>query len=240
MLSPALTRRVRPATVLAAGLWVAAGGFAIVTQVETTSSLPVLVTGSIVFSIGIASTVALVTDQVVGAAPAERAGAAAALSETGGELGLALGVAIMGSIGTAVYRGDLGHALPPGLPAEAQEAARDTLGGAVAVAGQLPESAATGFLDTAREAFTHGLQVTAAASMLVAATTAILVTVVLRRAGVAAPSHAQPEAPVEDKATPHPTARPATVRSAAALPCRCCGPELITTAASVTRTEEPT
>ena len=69
MLSPALTRRLRPATVLAAGLWVAASGFAVVTQAETTSSLTILVTGSIVFSIGIASTVALVTDQVVGAAP---------------------------------------------------------------------------------------------------------------------------------------------------------------------------
>jgi MFS transporter, DHA2 family, multidrug resistance protein len=211
-----------------------------VTQIETTSSLAILVTGSIVFSIGVASTVALVTDQVVGAAPPERAGAAAALSETGGELGLALGVAIMGSIGTAVYRGDLDDALAPGLPAEAQEAARDTLGGAVAVAGQLPESAAAGFLDTAREAFTHGLQVTAGASVLVAATTAILVTVGLRRTGVAAPSPAQPEATLEDVGTPHATDRLATVHSAATLPCRCCGPELITTAAAASRTDEPT
>ncbi|MGH9230377.1 MAG: hypothetical protein ACRD07_16920 [Acidimicrobiales bacterium] len=52
MLSPALTSRVRPGHVLAAGLWVGASGFAIVTQVETTSSLAILVTGSIVFSIG--------------------------------------------------------------------------------------------------------------------------------------------------------------------------------------------
>jgi DHA2 family multidrug resistance protein-like MFS transporter len=240
MLSPALTRRVRPATVLAAGLWVAASGFAVVTQAETTSSLTILVTGSIVFSIGVASTVALVTDQVVGAAPPERAGAAAALSETGGELGLALGVAIMGSIGTAVYRGDLDNALAAGLPAEAQDAARETLGGAVAVAGQLPETAAADFLDAAREAFTHGLQVTAGASALVAAITAILVTVVLRRRGVDAASHAQPEAPLEDKGTPHATDHLATAHSAATLPCRCCGPELITTAASVTRTDEPT
>jgi MFS transporter, DHA2 family, multidrug resistance protein len=241
MLSPALTSRLRPATVLAAGLVVAAGGFAIVTQVETTSSLVILITGSIVFSIGVASTVALVTDQVVGAAPPERAGAAAALSETGGELGLALGVAIIGSVGTAVYRGDLDNALPAGLSAEAQEAARDTLGGAVAVAGQLPESAAAGFLDTAREAFTHGLQVTAGASVLVAAATAILVTVMLRRAGVDAPSPAQPEDAFEDTATPYAPGGLATVHSAARLPCRCCGPELITTTAtSETTTQEPT
>jgi MFS transporter, DHA2 family, multidrug resistance protein len=239
MLSPALTSRLRPATVLAAGLFVAAGGFAIVTQVETTSSLVILITGSIVFSVGVASTVALVTDQVVGAAPPEKAGAAAALSETGGELGLALGVAILGSIGTAVYRGDLDDA--PALSAEARDAARDTLGGAVAAAGQLPESAATGFLDTAREAFTHGLQVTASVSGLVAAATAILITVILRRAGADAPSDAQPEASsLEDTGTPHTPDGRTTVHSAARLPCHCCGPELITTAPSATDTSKPT
>jgi MFS transporter, DHA2 family, multidrug resistance protein len=233
MLSPALTSRLRPATVLAAGLGVAASGFAIVTQVEPTSSLSLLVAGSIVFSMGVAATVALVTDQVVGAAPPEGAGAAAALSETGGELGLALGVALLGSVGTAIYRGDLDNP-PAGLSAESQEAARDTLGGAVAVAGQLPESSAAGFLDTAHDAFTHGLQVTAGISMLVAAATAILVTVVLRRARVGTPSDAQPDDSFEDTGS---TARLATVGSAARLPCRCCGPELVTTAASVTRTE---
>jgi MFS transporter, DHA2 family, multidrug resistance protein len=239
MLSPALSSWVRPATVLAGGLWVAAIGFAVVTQVETTSSLFILVTGSIVFSIGIASTVALVTDQVVGAAPAERAGAAAALSETGGELGLALGVAILGSIGTAVYRGDLDDALV-GLPPGAQEAARDTLGGAVAVAGQLPESAATGLLDAAREAFTHGLQLTAGISVFVAAGTAILVTVVLRRSAVDARTDAQPEASLEEMGTPYAPDGLATVGSAARPPCRCCGPELMAPVAGVTGTEEPT
>jgi DHA2 family multidrug resistance protein-like MFS transporter len=240
MLAPALTSRLQPATLLAAGLAVAAGGFAVITRVEPSSSLPILVAGSIVFSIGVASTVALVTDQVVGAAPLERAGAAAALSETGGELGLALGVAIMGSIGTAVYRGDLDDAPAAGLSAEAQEAARDSLGGAVAVAGQLPESAAAGFLDTAREAFTHGLQVTAGASVVVAAATAILITVVLRRAGDV-PSHAQPDHSLEDTGGPYTTDRIATFHSAATLPCRCCGPELITTTAtSETTPQEPT
>jgi MFS transporter, DHA2 family, multidrug resistance protein len=240
MLSPALTRRVRPATVLAAGLWVAAVGFAVVSRVEATSSLPALVAGSIVFSIGVASTVALVTDQVVGAAPPERAGGAAALSETGGELGLALGVAILGSIGTAIYRGDLADAPEPGLTAEAQEAARDTLGGAVAVAGQLPESAAAGFLDTAHEAFTHGLQVTAGISGLVVAAAAIVVTLVLRRAGAEAPSDAPPEtSSLDDTATAPAPNGVATIHSAATLPCRCCGPELITTVPRATKTDEP-
>jgi MFS transporter, DHA2 family, multidrug resistance protein len=129
-------------------------------------------------------------------------------------------VAILGSIGTAVYRGDLDDALVPGLPAEAHEAARDTLGGAVAVAEQLPESAAAGFLDTARDAFTHGLQVTAGTSALVAAGTAILIAFVLRRAGAAAQSQAEPDAAsLDDTGKPHASDRPATVHRAATLPC---------------------
>jgi DHA2 family multidrug resistance protein-like MFS transporter len=218
MLSPALTKRLRPAAVLAAGLVVAAIGFAVITQIETSSSLAIVVIGSVVFSVGIASTVALVTDLVVGAAPPERAGAAAALSETGGELGLALGVAILGSIGTAIYRGDMADALPAAIPPEAQEAARDTLGGAVAAATQLPDTAAAEFLDTARDALTHGLQVTALASVLVASATATLVTFVLRRPGAAAPSDAQPaDSPHETKA-PDATDRVAQAATTISLP----------------------
>ena len=48
------------------------------------------------------------TDLIIGAAPAERAGAAAAISETGSEMGGALGIAVLGSIGTAIYRGSSG------------------------------------------------------------------------------------------------------------------------------------
>ena len=56
-------------------------------------------------SLGLAPVFTLATDLIVGAAPPERAGAASAISETGAELGGALGIAILGSIGTAVYRG---------------------------------------------------------------------------------------------------------------------------------------
>jgi drug/metabolite transporter (DMT)-like permease len=74
------------------------------------------------------------TDLIVGSAPPERAGAASGISETGSELGGALGIALFGSIGVAVYRAGLTE-LPPSLSAEAVHAARATLGGAVAVAG---------------------------------------------------------------------------------------------------------
>ena len=165
---------------VSAGLVVAAGGFALLTQVDPTADLAVLVAGSVLFSLGISPTVTLGTDLIVGAAPPEQAGAASAISETGNELGLSLGVAVIGSIGTAVYRSDLADAMPAGVPASISETARDTLGGAVASAGTLPGALGADLVDAARAAFTNGLQIAATCSAAVAILLAVLAGLLLR------------------------------------------------------------
>jgi DHA2 family multidrug resistance protein-like MFS transporter len=183
MLAPMLASRVHPASVITAGLGLAAVGFGLLTQLDATDAtagLTVLVAGTVVFSLGIAPAATLATDLVVGAAPPERAGAAAAISETGSELGGALGIAIMGVIGTGVYRGRVAAAVPAGVPHEAAVAARDTLGGAVSAVGQLPDRLGDPLLDTAREAFTQGLHVAAAISAAIAVGGAVLAAVLLR------------------------------------------------------------
>ncbi len=101
MLTPMIVRHARTVHVMVAGLVIAAIGFGIVTQIGGTSSLATLVTGSFLLSLGLTPVVTLTTDMVVGAAPPERAGAAASLSETATEFGGALGIAVFGSIGTA-------------------------------------------------------------------------------------------------------------------------------------------
>ncbi|MGH7713372.1 MAG: MFS transporter, partial [Gemmatimonadaceae bacterium] len=122
------------------------------------------------------------TDLIVGSAPRERAGAAAAISETSAEFGGAMGIAMFGSIGIAVYRRLVDDALPAGIPAEAAEAAQATLGGALAVAGQLPSEVATPLVEAAREAFIRGLQLTAAISVLGSIALAIFAGLTLRNA----------------------------------------------------------
>ncbi len=77
------------------------------------------------------------------------------LGDLGAELGGALAFAVLGSIGVAIYRGALAERLPADVPAEAAAIARDTLGSAVAVVGQLPDELGA-MLDTAREAFVQG------------------------------------------------------------------------------------
>jgi DHA2 family multidrug resistance protein-like MFS transporter len=181
LLTPLVVRRVRPGPVIAAGLAVAAVGFAVLTQVDGGSGLPVLVCATVVFSLGLAPVFTLTNDTVIGTAPPERAGAASAISETSSELGGALGIAILGSIGAALYRSAMADAVPPAVPPEAAEAARSTLGGALSAATQLPDQLGTALLGAARDAFTRGLQLTAFVSAVVAMVTALLGAVVLRR-----------------------------------------------------------
>jgi DHA2 family multidrug resistance protein-like MFS transporter len=113
---------------------------------------------------------------IVGAVPAERAGAASAISETSTELGGALGIAILGSIGTAVYRSAMLGVAPAGVERDAIEAARSTLGGALEVAQRLTPQAGAELLGAAREVFTQSfitVTYTGAAIMIATAAAAI-------------------------------------------------------------------
>jgi DHA2 family multidrug resistance protein-like MFS transporter len=180
MATPTLVRRARPVVVMASGLALAAAGFALLTRLDSATGLAVLVAGSVVFSVALAPVDTLATDLAVGAAPPERAGAASALSETSAELGGALGIAILGVVGTAAYRARVADAVPAGVPPRAAAAARDTLGGAAAAAGQLPDRLGQALLGAARQAFTQGLHLVFAVSAAAALAVAVLAVVLLR------------------------------------------------------------
>jgi len=202
MVSPLLARRVRPAFLMAAGLVISALGFAILSQVNGASGLAVIVTSTVIFSLGLSPVFTLANDFIIGTAPPERAGAASAISETCSEFGGALGIAILGSIGTAIYRRAMADSIPDGIPSAAAQAARDTLGGAVAAAGQLSQQLGAALLDTARKAFTHGLEVTAITSALLAIGMAVLVVVLLRQVRSASEPERHAEPRVADANTP--------------------------------------
>ena len=104
---------------MGAGMAVAAVGTAMLLglSVDGDGGLVLIVVASIIISLGLAPVITLATELIVGSAPPEQAGAATGISETSGELGGALGIAILGSIGTAVYRAEVADALPPGIPA---------------------------------------------------------------------------------------------------------------------------
>lgn len=160
LLAPVLARTIAPGRVVAAGALVAAAGFVLIAQVSGSNSFGVLVAGLVVAQLGIAPILVLGTDLVVGSAPPAEAGAASAVSETSAELGVAMGIAVMGAVGTAVYRGRMAGLQLPGTSADAA-AAGDTLAGAVTVADELPAGAGAELLQVAHAAFARGFGVAA-------------------------------------------------------------------------------
>ena len=135
-----------------------------------------------ILSLGLTPVVTLTTDIIVGAAPPERAGAAAALSARRAPSSAARSASrILGSIATAIYRGTMAGAPVAGAP-EAIEAARATLGGAVATAAAMPPADAASLVAAARDAFTAGMQLNAAIAVLGLVATAVLAAGVLGRA----------------------------------------------------------
>ncbi len=177
---PRIVRQVQPAAVIAGGLALASAGLALLTQVGVSDGLWVIVTSSVIISIGLGPVFGLTTELIVGTAPPEKAGAASGISETAAELGGALGIAILGSIGVAIYRGQLSVTLPADLPAGAADAAKDTLGGAVTTAATLPPAQGTAVFDAAADAFVTGLQVTSAVATIIAVIIAVVSWVALR------------------------------------------------------------
>ncbi len=102
----------------------------------------------------------MTADVILSSVPKDQAGSASAVSETAYELGAALGIAVLGSIVTGVYRDFTG---PAGTP----EGAHESLGGAVEAAAGMPTETAQTMLDAARQSFVDGLTVASGAGALV-------------------------------------------------------------------------
>jgi DHA2 family multidrug resistance protein-like MFS transporter len=180
-LTPPLVARVRPPVAMLGGIVLAIMGVALLTQAGAAGGPGLIVGGLVVLSLGFAPLFTLAADLAVGSAPPERAGAASGISETSSELGGALGLAILGAVGAAVYRGRTADSVSPAVPADAASTASDTLAGAVRVADGLPPLQRTDLLEHAREAFTQALHAAATLSGVIAVAAAVMVVVLIRR-----------------------------------------------------------
>jgi MFS transporter, DHA2 family, multidrug resistance protein len=178
MLTPRITNHLRPPHVIAIGFVIAALGFGFLTQTGTRNDLAVVATAYAVFSFGLAPVFTLASDLIVSTAPPQRAGAAAGISEMSTELGGALGIALLGSVVTFIYRETVTSTLGGDLPPDALAAARETLGGALSIAGTLPDEVRVTLDNVSRRAFVEAFQTTAmvsAAIALVAAAGTVLI-----------------------------------------------------------------
>jgi DHA2 family multidrug resistance protein-like MFS transporter len=180
LLTPLALRRISATRLMVAGLLVASAGFAVLTRIGVDRGLVVLALGSALLSVGLGPVFTLVTTIAVESVPPNRAGSAAAMSETSTELGAALGVALLGSVGTAIYRAHVSAAAAPGLPAKVSAAAQDSLGAALDAARDLPSDSGTALADVVRAALVDALHAVSLVSAITLLVLAVIVGALLR------------------------------------------------------------
>jgi DHA2 family multidrug resistance protein-like MFS transporter len=178
-----LVRKVRPGFVVAGGLALTAAGYGIVVFGDHASGPAFLLAALLVLALGVGASETISNDLILGAVPAEQSGAAAAISETGYEVGSLMGTAVLGSILTASYQHNL--RLPAGLEESSSGGALDrageTLAGAMELAVSAPAPLGDALREAARLAFDSGVHITAAIALVLMAGAAALTAVVLRR-----------------------------------------------------------
>ncbi|WP_395449486.1 MFS transporter [Aminobacter sp. UC22_36] len=178
--APLIARRVRPGFVVAGALGLSVVGYLMLTQLDNgASGLAIVVAGFSLAYLGLGTIAALGTDLVVGSAPADKAGSASAMSETVQDLGISLGIAVLGSLATAIYRRTMLDRIAESLGREAHEAVGDSLWAASSVASELP----AGLLAEAQAAFTAGFGAAAMVNAAGVSILAVLAAVSLRHIG---------------------------------------------------------
>ena len=155
----AAVHRLGNGRALGGGLILAAAGLLVVAVGESHGGIVVICIGLLVIGAGVGLAFTVSTGAVLGSVPADRAGAASAISETGLELGVALGVAVLGTIQDVGYRLLLGRP-PAGLPDRVVDAAKQSLATLSGVIDQADPGQAR-LLGHAQTAFTHAMQATA-------------------------------------------------------------------------------
>ncbi|BCB91169.1 MFS transporter [Phytohabitans suffuscus] len=195
-LGPALARTVRPAYIFSAGLVLAAAAALASTRIGPAAGIGWLVAALFVLYVGTSPIGVMSNTIVMTSAPPEKAGSAGSLSSTSGEFGLALGVAVFGSIATAAFRDRV--EVPAGVPADLAGKAGENVVGATTVAGQLPGPAGGGLLESAQAAFTGGMHVVLGLAAVLFAALAVVSIVTLRHV----PPSGRP-APAPDAAPGH-------------------------------------
>ncbi|MEI5521698.1 MFS transporter [Streptomyces brasiliscabiei] len=173
LIAGAAARRFSVRSVVAGGLAAIGLALALLTVVDRSTGYPLIGAALLIVGIGAGFSFTVTADVILSSVPKEQAGAASAVSETAYELGAALGIAVLGSIVTGVYRD---FTAPAGTP----EGAYESLGGAVDAAGGMPSDTAEALLSSARESFVDGLTIAAGAGATVLFATSVAAWFMLR------------------------------------------------------------
>ncbi|HET8527161.1 MAG TPA: DHA2 family efflux MFS transporter permease subunit [Actinomycetota bacterium] len=204
--SPRIVQRIGTKLVVATGLALMAGGFAIASTNDASTPYSVIATAMILMGFGLGSAAAPATESILSSLPPAKAGVGSAVNDTTREVGGTLGVAVLGSIMASVYGSRIVDALSgTPLPAPARVAAGDSLAAALQVAGQLGGAAGQGIASAARDAFVQAFQIGSFVTGAVALAGAVIALLFL-------PARAREEEPITITLDGEPELRPAVER----------------------------
>ncbi|MFF8957327.1 MFS transporter [Streptomyces sp. NPDC014894] len=197
--------RIGARACVVAGFAVTGCGFAVLASLSADSPYAVVAAGLLLCGAGTGFAGPAGTTTVLSAVPPHRAGMGSALNDTHQQMGIALGVAVLGGLLTGVYRA----LLPADVPAHARDSPARTL----AYARERPDGA--GLAHDAREAFAQAQSLTMASGLLLALAGAAVALITLRTGpetpgGTAAAPAATGPRPDKDSRTP---GTPGTVRT---------------------------
>ena len=155
-LSDRFVHRFGANRVVAGGLLGLAIALASISFWTETTAYWLIAINLIAISFSMGNIVAPATDAVMGAVPEAKAGVGSAMNDVTRQVGGALGVAIIGSILNSIYSSSIEDSSST-LPAQAAEAARDSIGAASIVAETIPDAAGRALDAAAAGAFIEGL-----------------------------------------------------------------------------------
>jgi DHA2 family multidrug resistance protein-like MFS transporter len=173
--SAAVAAKIGSGPVMATGFVFTAAGFAVFALIGPATPYVALALGLVLLGAGISLTAAPATATIMSAVPHAKAGVGSAVNDTTREVGGALGIAILGSVSSALYRSAI-DLKSLSLPPETAKAARESLGAATDIARQIPNGAA--LAAKAGDAFTHALNLTSMVAVVVSLIAAAVVAVV--------------------------------------------------------------
>ncbi len=191
-----MVRRYGPRAVCAVGLGlvtVGLGGFALVTA---SSPLWVLIVLTFIQGAGMANVMPPVTESIMASLPREKAGVGSAISNTVRQVGGALGVAVLGSVLSGVYRGQISGSLT-GLPPAARSAAEESISGAYGVAAHAGPAAGR-LVSSANDAFIAAMHWASAGAAIIALFSIGVVLAWLPRRPATAPTVVQTPQPRDE------------------------------------------
>ncbi len=173
--SAGLAEAIGPTRVIAVGFGFIVAGLALMSFVAADTSYLVIAIALVLLGIGMGITVAPGTGSIMAAVPLNKAGVGSAVNDTTREVGGALGIAVLGSIANSAYRTEIDDAVLRTLPAEAADAAGESVGAAAQVAAQLPPEIGMTLAAESKDAFTTAFNTALGSGAVVAAVAGLVV-----------------------------------------------------------------